>query len=289
MTGRLADKVAIITGAARGMGAAEAEAFVTEGAHVLLADVNDDEGKTLADRLGDGAEYLHHDVGEQADWTKLVEHVEATHGGVDILVNNAGIPRSGGIDDFSWDDFDVMVRVNQRGVLLGMQAVLASMRRRGGKHHQRRVRCGAAGLDRAARLLRHQVRGARNDSGRLADQGIGDHAAGTEVGVIAELGIFDRGVTKNFAATADGCLTQLDCRFDDCFGELWARWSRLVHVDWWSLIGRRPCAARRQLSCRVGGRACAFGLASMRGTRLRHANLRQEPVDLAGEVARLRG
>jgi 3alpha(or 20beta)-hydroxysteroid dehydrogenase len=131
MTGRLAGKVAIITGAARGMGAAEAELFVAEGAYVVLTDVND-EGKDLADRLGDRAEYLHHDVGEPADWANLIEHVDATRGGVDILVNNAGISRSGGIDDFSWDDFDVMVRVNQRGVLLGMQAVLAPMRRAGG-------------------------------------------------------------------------------------------------------------------------------------------------------------
>ena len=132
MTGRLMGKVAIITGAARGMGAAEAELFVGEGAHVLIADVNDADGNSLAQRLGDRAEYVHHDVGEQTDWTELVEHVRVTHGGLDILVNNAGISRSGGIDDFSWDDFDIMVRVNQRGVLLGMQAVLASMRNRGG-------------------------------------------------------------------------------------------------------------------------------------------------------------
>lgn len=131
MAGRLADKVAVVTGGARGMGAAEAELFVAEGAHVFIADVNDADGKSLAKRLGDSAEYLHHDVGEQGDWVDLVEHVRVTRGGVDILVNNAGVSRSGGIDDFSWDDFDVMVRVNQRGVLLGMQAVLASMRSRG--------------------------------------------------------------------------------------------------------------------------------------------------------------
>jgi 3alpha(or 20beta)-hydroxysteroid dehydrogenase len=131
MTGRLEGKIAIITGAARGMGAAEAELFVAEGAQVLLADVKDDEGKQLADRLGDRAVYLHHDVGEAADWATLVEHAEIAWGGVDILVNNAGVSRSGGIDEFTWDDFDVMVRVNQRGVLLGMQAVLAPMRRQG--------------------------------------------------------------------------------------------------------------------------------------------------------------
>jgi 3alpha(or 20beta)-hydroxysteroid dehydrogenase len=132
MTGRLAGKVAVITGAARGMGAAEAELFVAEGAKVVLTDVNDHEGKTLTDRLGESAEYVHHDVGEQDDWVRLIEHVDTTRGGVDILINNAGVSRAGGINDFSWDDFDVMVRVNQRGVLLGMQAVLSSMRRRGG-------------------------------------------------------------------------------------------------------------------------------------------------------------
>jgi 3alpha(or 20beta)-hydroxysteroid dehydrogenase len=129
--GRLEGKVAIVTGAARGMGAAEAALFVDEGAVVVLTDVRDDEGNALAKELGDRAEYVHHDVGDEAEWVDLVQHVETAHGSVDILVNNAGISRGGSLEDLVWDDFDLMVRVNQRGVLLGMRAVIAPMRRAG--------------------------------------------------------------------------------------------------------------------------------------------------------------
>ena len=132
MTGsRLAGKVAIVTGAARGQGAAEAARFVGEGARVILTDVLDDDGKAIADQLGDRAEYFHHDVGAHADWDQLLDHVVTTYGGVDVLVNNAGISRAGAIDEFLWEDFDAMVRINQRGVLLGMRAVIAPMRRAG--------------------------------------------------------------------------------------------------------------------------------------------------------------
>lgn len=126
---QLDGKIAIITGAARGQGAAEAARFVSEGARVVVADVLDDEGRSTAEDLGDCAEYHHCDVGDADDWARLVAHVEATHGRIDVLVNNAGISRTGSIDDFLWEDFDAMVRINQRGVLLGMRAVAATMRR----------------------------------------------------------------------------------------------------------------------------------------------------------------
>jgi len=129
---RLAGKVAIVTGAARGQGAAEAARFVDEGARVVLTDILDTEGAATAIRLGERTEYRHHDVGSHDDWHDLVEHVVATYGGVDILVNNAGISRAGAIDEFLWEDFDAMVRINQRGVLLGMRTVIAPMRRAGG-------------------------------------------------------------------------------------------------------------------------------------------------------------
>lgn len=131
-SGRLAGKVALVTGASRGMGAAEAALFVAEGATVVLTDVNDTEGQALAASLGAQARYVHHDVADEASWAALVADVEAAHGRVDVLVNNAGISREGRIDAVDWTDFDVMVRVNQRGVLLGMQAVIQAMRRAGG-------------------------------------------------------------------------------------------------------------------------------------------------------------
>lgn len=131
MTGRLEGKVAVVTGAASGMGAAEAALFIEEGATVVLTDVADAAGSALAASLGDRAEFHHHDVGDEAAWRDLVSSVESAHGGVDVLVNNAGVSIADPIDHLSLDDFDVMVRVNQRGVLLGMRAVIGPMRRAG--------------------------------------------------------------------------------------------------------------------------------------------------------------
>ncbi len=130
--GRLSGRVAIVTGAAGGLGAAQAALFVAEGAHVVLTDLIDGEGNVLADELGARAEYVHHDVGDEAAWTELVQHVDSTYGRVDILVNNAGITRAGSLEEFQVDDFNATVRVNQLGVLLGMRAVIAPMRRAGG-------------------------------------------------------------------------------------------------------------------------------------------------------------
>jgi len=125
---RLEGKIAIVTGAARGQGAAEASSFVSEGATVILTDILDDEGHAVADQLGERAEYRHHDVGDDAQWQELVDHVVTTYGTVDVLVNNAGISRAGTIEEFVWEDFDAMVRINQRGVLHGIRAVAAPMR-----------------------------------------------------------------------------------------------------------------------------------------------------------------
>lgn len=129
--GRLDGKVAIVTGAARGMGAAEAALFVDEGAFVVLTDVRDDEGSALAESLGDRATYLHQDVGDETSWREVVQRAESDYGSVDVLINNAGVSRAGSIEDLTWDDFELMVRINQRGVLLGMRAVIAPMRRAG--------------------------------------------------------------------------------------------------------------------------------------------------------------
>jgi 3alpha(or 20beta)-hydroxysteroid dehydrogenase len=131
-TARLEGRVAIVTGAASGMGAAEASLFVDEGADVLLADVNDADGAALAEELGPNARFVHHDVGDEESWRELVEHVDSLHGRLDVLVNNAGLSRVAPLIDLSLGDFDAMVQVNQKGVLLGMRAVRAVMGRSGG-------------------------------------------------------------------------------------------------------------------------------------------------------------
>jgi 3alpha(or 20beta)-hydroxysteroid dehydrogenase len=129
---RLAGKVAIVTGAAMGQGAAIASAFVAEGASVVVADVAKDEGQALADSLGDRAHFAHHDVSDEASWTAVVEDANARFGPVGVLANNAGVLRFGEIDGGSLDDVELMWRVNQMGVFLGMRAVVPTMKANGG-------------------------------------------------------------------------------------------------------------------------------------------------------------
>lgn len=134
MTGSagLSGKVAIVTGAASGMGAAAAALLVEEGVTVVLTDLDETSGRAVVSSLGHRAEFHPHDVGDEVAWGDLVSSVQSRHGQVDILVNNAGVSRAGAVEELSLDDFELMVRVNQRGVLLGMRAVIDPMRRGGG-------------------------------------------------------------------------------------------------------------------------------------------------------------
>ncbi len=133
--GRAAGKVVLITGAAQGMGASHARALAREGASVAIADIADDAGERLAGELrsaGAQASYHDHDVADAAAWSELVAAVERRHGAIDVLVNNAGVQvRSVGIeaDDEEWAK---VTAVNQRGVFLGMRAVIPGMVRNGG-------------------------------------------------------------------------------------------------------------------------------------------------------------
>ena len=134
--GRVAGKVALITGAARGMGAAHARALAREGAAVAIADIAEEPGERLAAELrsaGGQASYHGHDVTDGGAWQTLVAEVERAHGPIDVLVNNAGVQvRSVGIeaDDEEWAK---VTAVNQRGVFLGMRAGIPGMalRKRG--------------------------------------------------------------------------------------------------------------------------------------------------------------
>jgi len=130
--GRLDNKVAIITGAAQGQGAAEARRFIAEGASVVIADVLDDLGKELADELGDHATFFHLDVTDESGWTALVESIDRELGGVDVLVNNAGILRFHRLQDTPLDEFKLMLEVNLVGVFNGIKAASRSMRTKGG-------------------------------------------------------------------------------------------------------------------------------------------------------------
>jgi 3alpha(or 20beta)-hydroxysteroid dehydrogenase len=131
--GRLSGKVAIITGAAQGMGEAHAKAFVEAGAKVILTDVSEQHGQALADSLGDNALFIKQDVRDAAIWKEVVAKGEAKFGTINVLVNNAGI--IGTITDtinLTQDDYQLVCDINQLGVFLGMQAVLPSMIKAGG-------------------------------------------------------------------------------------------------------------------------------------------------------------
>jgi 3alpha(or 20beta)-hydroxysteroid dehydrogenase len=125
--GCLEGKVAIVTGAARGQGAAAARLFVAEGARVVIGDVLDDLGKELADSLGEAAIYRHLDVSSEDDWKAVVDETVETLGGVDVLVNNAGILRFAALPDMPLEDYMRIVNVNQVGTFLGMRAVAKPM------------------------------------------------------------------------------------------------------------------------------------------------------------------
>lgn len=123
--GRLADKVCLITGGARGQGAAEARLFAQEGARVWIADVLDVEGEELADELK--AEYRHLDVSDEDQWASVVADLVAEEGRVDVLVNNAGIFRSNRLIATSLDEFELVMAINCTGVFLGMRTVAPHM------------------------------------------------------------------------------------------------------------------------------------------------------------------
>jgi 3alpha(or 20beta)-hydroxysteroid dehydrogenase len=125
-------KVVIITGAARGQGAREAELFASVGARVVATDVRDELGQKVAASLGEHGAYLHHDVTNAEDWQRVVAFAQQSYGRVDVLVNNAGIYSPGSIEDTSYDSLMTTIQVNQVGVFLGIQSVIAAMRAAGG-------------------------------------------------------------------------------------------------------------------------------------------------------------
>jgi 3alpha(or 20beta)-hydroxysteroid dehydrogenase len=129
VAGRLEGKVALLTGASRGQGEAEARAFVDEGAAVLLADVLDAEGRSVAQSLGPQAHYVHLDVRDATSWAMAVAEAERAFGPISVLVNNAAVLGTGGVEDATVEDFLNVVAVNQLGCFLGMQAAVRSMRR----------------------------------------------------------------------------------------------------------------------------------------------------------------
>lgn len=128
---RLAGKVAIITGAARGMGAVTAKLFAEHGAQVIIADIIDEAGEALAASIGKHAHYVHADVSKESDWQRLMEKAESL-GPLNVLVNNAAILHAASIADSDGDDYMRVIKINQLGTYLGIRAAIAPMKKAGG-------------------------------------------------------------------------------------------------------------------------------------------------------------
>lgn len=132
MSTRLEGKVALISGAARGQGEAEARLFVASGARVVIGDVLDAEGRAVADSLGESARYVHLDVTREADWQAAVEAAHDAFGRLDVLVNNAGVLHFASLQETATEDYMRVIGVNQVGTFLGMRAVIPALKTAGG-------------------------------------------------------------------------------------------------------------------------------------------------------------
>ncbi|MGH3678056.1 MAG: SDR family oxidoreductase [Mycobacterium sp.] len=128
MAERLAGKVALVSGGARGMGASHVRAMVAEGAKVVFGDILDDEGKAVAAELGNAVRYVHLDVTQPDQWASAVATAIDEFGGLHVLVNNAGILNVGLIEDYDLTEWQRILDINLTGVFLGIRAVVKPMK-----------------------------------------------------------------------------------------------------------------------------------------------------------------
>src|SRR5690349_15314453 len=130
--GRLEGTVALVTGGARGQGAAEVRLFAAEGAKVVAGDVRVDAGEALAAGLGDDVVFVRHDVADEGSWESAVGTALERFGALHVLVNNAGIGHAATIDKHTLGDYERVIGVNQTGVFLGIRAAIEPMTAAGG-------------------------------------------------------------------------------------------------------------------------------------------------------------
>jgi 3(or 17)beta-hydroxysteroid dehydrogenase len=132
MTGRLNGKIAIVTGAASGVGKADALLFAREGARVVLTDVNEDAGREVAAHIGDAALFVRHDIASESGWAEVFQAAQSRFGTPDVLVNNAAVLFYSSIEDTTLDDWQRVMRVNAEGYFLGCRAAVKAMKEKGG-------------------------------------------------------------------------------------------------------------------------------------------------------------
>ena len=136
MTGRVQDKIALVTGGASGIGRAIVQALVGEAARVLIADIDADAGHALADQLneerGGAASFIRHDASSEAGWNEVAATLRERYGRLDVLVNNAGILLKGSIEETSLADWHRLLRVNSDSAFLGCRMGVELMKDHGG-------------------------------------------------------------------------------------------------------------------------------------------------------------
>lgn len=128
--GRVQDKVAIITGAASGVGKEDALLLAREGARVVLTDLNEEAGRAVAKQIGDAALFVKHDIASDEQWQQVIAETEARFGGVDILVNNAAILAQATIEETDLALWQKIQKVNSDGYFLGCKYGLLAMKKR---------------------------------------------------------------------------------------------------------------------------------------------------------------
>lgn len=131
-TGRLEGKSAIVTGAAKGLGAATARLFAAEGANILICDVDEAQGEATASKIGNSAAFAHLDVRSEAEWAEVVATAERKFGKLDVLVNNAGIVELGTPESVTEADYRRIMAISVDGVVFGCKHAIPAMRRAGG-------------------------------------------------------------------------------------------------------------------------------------------------------------
>lgn len=130
--GDMNGKTVIVTGAANGIGLAEAEVLAAKGANVVLTDIDEAAGKAAAEKLGANAIFKRHDVSLSAEWQNVISEALTRFGRLDGLVNNAGIYRPGSIAETTDEIFDRQVAINQKGTFLGIKHAAEAMKASGG-------------------------------------------------------------------------------------------------------------------------------------------------------------
>ncbi len=155
---RVKDKIALITGGSRGIGAETARLLATEGATVIIIDILDDLGRSVAEEIGDSASYYHLDVSKEADWQAVCETIRQQYGRLDILFNNAGVSgfepefeqRAQDIEQVTLDDWHKIHAVNLDGVFLGCKYGIPLMKEKGGSIINMSSRSGMVGMAQTA-------------------------------------------------------------------------------------------------------------------------------------------